>query len=241
MKAVILAAGKGTRMKHLSAYLPKPMLTVKGKPILAWVIEGLGGAGISEYCIITGYLAEPIEKSFGDGRQRGIHIEYRRQPEPEGTARAAELARAFVRDDPFVLTYGDILTAPEHYQALCATFEREKPDGAIGVRNGGDLSKGGAALFDANFSLVNIVEKPTGHAPVGAWFNTGVYALTPTIFQFTPHIAKSLRGEYELTDALVAMVNAGHRIKGVEFAGYWADIGSPEALKQAEQMITPAV
>src|ERR1051326_1853330 len=113
MRAVILAAGKGTRMKGLTQGLPKPMLHVQGKPILEHIVEGLKSAGIRDMFIVTGWRAEVIEGYFGDGRKWGLRVEYGRQVVQDGTGKAPELARAFVGSDVFLLTYGDILVKPE--------------------------------------------------------------------------------------------------------------------------------
>ena len=95
MKAVILAAGKGTRMKELTNEVPKPMLRVQGKPILEHIVEGLKTAGIKEFFIVTGWKAEVIEDHFGDGAKFGVRISYGRQVVQDGTGKAPELAKAF--------------------------------------------------------------------------------------------------------------------------------------------------
>ena len=101
MKAVILAAGKGTRMKDLTQDVPKPMLRVQGKPILEHIIEGLSAAGIHEICLVTGWKAEAIESYFGDGSRFGVHVAYTRQIVQDGTGKAPEVAQAFVGSDRF--------------------------------------------------------------------------------------------------------------------------------------------
>ena len=109
MKAVILAAGKGTRMRELTNELPKPMLRVSGKPILEHIVAGVVAAGVREIFIVTGWRADVIENHFGDGKKFGAHISFGRQLVQDGTGKAPELAKDFVGDSPFLLTYGDIL------------------------------------------------------------------------------------------------------------------------------------
>src|SRR5215475_7136651 len=109
MKAVILAAGKGTRMKELTNEVPKPMLKVQGKPILDHIITGLMSAGVKEFFIVTGYRAEVVESYFGDGSKWGVRIAYGRQVVQDGTGKAPELAKGFIGASPFLMTYGDIL------------------------------------------------------------------------------------------------------------------------------------
>src|SRR5690349_24256619 len=109
MKAVILAAGKGTRMKELTNEVPKPMLKVQGKPILEHIIQGIAAAGIRDIFIVTGFRAEVIENFFGDGSKWNLRIAYGRQLVQDGTGKAPELAKEFLGTSPFLLTYGDIL------------------------------------------------------------------------------------------------------------------------------------
>src|SRR5262245_55196795 len=107
MKAVILAAGKGTRMKELTNELPKPMLNVQGKPILEHIVEGVVAAGIHEVFIVTGLRAEVVEDYFKDGSRWDARIVYGRQLVQDGTGKAPELAKEFVGSSALLLTYGD--------------------------------------------------------------------------------------------------------------------------------------
>ena len=100
MKAVVLAAGKGTRMLELTNAVPKPMLLVQNKPILEHIVEGLIAAGIRQICCITGWRAEVIEDYFGDGRKWGVNVAYARQLVLDGTGKAPELAKALSRTTP---------------------------------------------------------------------------------------------------------------------------------------------
>ncbi len=121
MKAVILAAGKGTRMRELTNELPKPMLRVQGKPVLEHIIAGILAAGIRDIFIVTGWRADVIENYFGDGKQFAARIAYGRQVVQDGTGKAPEAAKKFVGDSPFLLTYGDILVPPETYARMIRT------------------------------------------------------------------------------------------------------------------------
>lgn len=246
MKAVILAAGKGTRMRELTSDLPKPMLKVQGKPILEHILVGIRDAGIRQFCVVTGYRAEVVESYFGDGARWNVRIEYARQLVQDGTGKAAEPARGFVGADAFLLTYGDILVKPDTYQRMVARFEPAFA-GVITVTPGQDVTKGGIDLFDEQFCLKQIVEKPTpeqidqlrkeGSLKPGdpLWYNAGIYAFRPVVFDFTAVLRKSPRGEYELTDAVNAMVQAGHRIAGLEIEGRWVDVRDPEVLRELDR------
>jgi dTDP-glucose pyrophosphorylase len=247
MKAIILAAGKGTRMKELTTDVPKPMLRVHGRPILQHIIEGIASAGIRDIFIVTGYKAETIESFFGDGRKFGLRIAYGRQLVQDGTGKAPELAKDFVATDDFLLTYGDILVKPETYPQMVARFREQNFSGLVTVTGSQDLTKGGLNFFDKDFYLTRLVEKPTqvqiqelyrdGSLKPGdtAWYNAGIYIFRPVVFDFTARLQKSPRGEYELTDAINALVAAGHKIAGMQIAGRWVDVRDPEVLAALEK------
>lgn len=246
MKAVILAAGKGTRMRELTAETPKPMLLVQDKPILQHIVEGLVAAGISEICIIVGWKREVIEGHFGDGSRFGAKIVYVLQEVQDGTGKAPELAKDFVGDDSLLLTYGDILVKGETYADMVKRFGEDDFGGLVTVTKGEDVKKGGILLFNDDFTLNSLVEKPSdeqiaelkekGLLKEGdpAWYNAGIYMFKPVLFEFTAKLEKSPRGEYELTDAITALVENDHTVAGLEIAGRWVDVRDPEVLESLQ-------
>lgn len=247
MKAVILAAGKGTRMKNLTAACPKPMLEVHGKPILQHIVDGLKANGITEFCIITGWHAEVIENYFGNGVSQGITIRYIRQNSQNGTGKAAELAKDFVGKDDFLLTYGDILVKPDTYAQMLKRYVSGNYEGLLTVTKGEDVTKGGILFFDEQFCLSKLVEKPTvsqlatlrseGWIKEGkpVWYNAGIYIFKPSLFSFTAKLKPSPRGEYELTDAIIAHYENNLTLAGLEIAGRWVDVRDPEVLASLER------
>ena len=246
MKAVILAAGKGTRMGDLTGELPKPMLPVEGRPILEHINTGLREAGVTGFCVITGWKAEAIESYFGDGSGFGVSISYARQTVQDGTGKAPELAEEFVGDDAFLLTYGDILVKPEAYQKILERWEGGEFSGLVTVTGSEDVTKGGLFFFDDAFCLKHLVEKPSpmqleelrakNFLKEGetAWYNAGIYVFQPTLFAHTARLEKSPRDEYELTDALVSMLVANQSIAGLEIVGRWVDVRDPTVLQSLQ-------
>ena len=127
-QAVLLAAGRGTRMRELTAELPKPMLPVRGRPVLAHITAGLAAAGVTDFLIVVGWRAEVVREHFGDGSAHGFRVRYATQALQDGTGRVVELGREFTSDDPFILSYGDILVDPADYSpARCAGRRRRGP------------------------------------------------------------------------------------------------------------------
>lgn len=247
MKAIILAAGKGTRMRELTNELPKPMLRVQGKPILEHIVEGILAAGIRDIFIVTGWRADVIENHFGDGKKWKARIAFGRQIVQDGTGKAPELAKEFVGDSPFLLTYGDILVPAEIYRRAVNFFKSGNFEGLVSVIAAKDVSKYGLFLFDEQFLLKELIEKPSAadldrlrnrgwfrsRNPV--WLNAGIYIFRPRLFEFTARLKKSARNEYELTDAIRQMALANQRITGFKIESSWADVRDPEVLAKLEK------
>ena len=230
-------------MGGLTDEMPKPMLRMEGRPILEHIISGLREAGVLEFCIITGWKAEVIEEFFGDGSRCEVSICYVRQEVQDGTGKAPELAKVFVGDAPFLLTYGDILVKTETYRQMLERWGEGDFSGLVTVTESEDVTKGGLFFFDEKFHLNHLVEKPTaaqldelraaGRLKVGetAWYNAGTHIFNPTLFDHTARLEKSPRGEYELTDALTSMLSAEEPIAGLEIAGRWVDVRDPKVLQ----------
>ena len=145
-------------MRELTADLPKPMIKVRGKPVLLHIVEGLHAAGVKNFLIIVGYHAEAVRDYFGDGTCFGLQIKYATQVVQDGTGRVVDLARDFVDQSPFVLSYGDILIDPANYKSLV-----ELPDDVaaiVSVKQNEDVSKGGAVFVNEQMEVTDIREKP---------------------------------------------------------------------------------
>lgn len=232
-KAVVLAAGRGTRMRELTDDLPKPMIEVRGKPVLQHIVEGLRDAGVRRFVIIVGYHAEMVRNSFGDGRRHNVDIGYATQTVQDGTGRVVNLARNFTGGSPFILSYGDILISPENYERVVDL--PNDVEATITVTRGEDVSKGGAVFLNERMELVDLREKPKPGEPTSPWYNAGLYAFRPSIFGFITKLEPSPRGEYELTDAIRDLAQSGKKVKALELTGEWADVRDPEILAKLNQ------
>jgi dTDP-glucose pyrophosphorylase len=232
-KAVVLAAGRGTRMRELTNDLPKPMIEVRGKPVLQHIVEGLRDAGARRFLIIVGYHAEMVRNFFGNGQRHNVDIDYVTQTVQDGTGRVVNLARSFAGDAPFILSYGDILVSPVNYKRVVDL--PNDVEAIITVTRGEDVSKGGAVFVNEQMELVDLREKPKPGEPTSPWYNAGLYAFRATIFEFIAKLEPSPRGEYELTDAIRDLAHSGKKIKAVELAGEWADVRDPEILAKLNQ------
>ena len=241
-KAVLLAAGRGTRMRELTTDLPKPMIEVRGKPVLQHIVEGVRDAGICEFLIVVGYRADAVRNFLGDGSRYDIAIQYSTQTVQDGTGRVVDLARDFVGDSPFVLSYGDILVDPTNYKRVVDL--PANVDAIVTVTRGEDVRKGGAVFVNDEMELVDIREKSQPDEaqrlsglsePAIPFYNAGLYAFRPSIFEFTAKLKPSPRGEYELTDAIRELAHSGKKVKALELIGEWADVRDPEILARLNQ------
>jgi len=242
-QAVILAAGRGTRMRELTAEVPKPMIEVRGKPVLQHIIEGLRDAGIRGLLAIVGYRAEAVQNFFGDGSRYNVAIDYATQVTQDGTGRVVDLARDFVRGRPFILSYGDILVDAVNYKRVLVV--PEDVEVILTVTRGEDVSKGGAVFLNDEMELLDLREKSQPGEVQGwselsqhavPWYNAGLYAFRPSIFEFTAKLKPSPRGEYELTDAIRDLAQSGKKVQALELTGEWADVRDPEILAKLNQL-----
>ena len=229
-KAIVLAGGRGTRMRELTSELPKPMLRVRGKPILLHIVEGMRAAGIDQVLFIVGWRSDVVQDFFGDGSEFGLRIEYTKQPTQDGTGKVVELGRTFCGADPFLLSYGDILLEPSNYSRLAFTADEE--EAIISVKRSDDVSKGGAVFVNDKFEMIDLREKPQPGEPTSSWYNAGVYAFRPSIFEFIARLERSPRGEFELTDAVRELALSGKKVRALELSGDWVDVRDPEILAE---------
>ncbi len=240
-KAVLLAAGRGTRLGAITATYPKPLLDVGGRPIVGHILAGLARAGVHEAVIVTGHHAELLEADLGDGAEYGVRLAYRRQEALDGTARALALARGFCGGSRFFFGWGDILVRPDNYRRVLRASARA--DHVIAVNEVDDPARGAAIYVagprflarGATSRVVRIVEKPPPGTSGTRWNNAGFGVLGPGVWPAIEGLALSERGEYELPRAIAALVESGAHVRAVPVVGPWFDIGTPDDLERAQR------
>jgi NDP-sugar pyrophosphorylase family protein len=220
-KAVILAAGRGTRMGAMTEEIPKPMLEIRGRPMLAHVLDNLRAAGLAKFLIVTGYHAETIETYFSALPD----VEFLRQSPVDGTGSATLLAEPFAANESFLLTYGDILCDPVEYQRAISI----EADAVVAVKAVDDPWQG-AAVYEEAGRITRIIEKPPKGTSTTAWNSAGFYIFRPVVFDYVRRIERSPRGEYELPSALEGMLRDGLDLRISAIEGAWRDVGRPEDL-----------
>ena len=233
MKAVILAAGKGERLRPLTDTRPKHILPVGGAPLLEWPLRGLAQVGIREILIVTHYMEDQIKSELGDGSRLGLSISYARQDEMRGTADAFAVAESFVGDDEFIGFYGDGFITVESFKAVLDSHG--KGETTLGVIRVDDPSRLGAVALDGD-RVTRLVEKPPkGEAPSNL-ANTGIYVFTPKIFDKIRETGLSPRGEYEITDSIGSLIESTDSVKAAVLPQEgWMDVGQPWDLLEANR------
>ena len=240
MKAVILAAGEGNRLKPITSSRPKPMIPIAGKPLLEHTIAGLKEAGVSNILLIVGYKEAIIKDYFKNGLDKfSINIEYITQEEYLGTAHATGYAKNFVKDDPFLMMYGDLLVSPNVFKELLLKFNQSKKEGLISLIEVGNPQDYGIISLNSNGFVEKITEKPSPELNMGNLANAGIYIFKPLIFEAIEKTEKSMRDEYEFTDSMDILINqlkgniVGYNIKDY----FWSDIGLPWQLLDANKYL----
>lgn len=219
-------------MEGLTTRTPKPMLRVGGKPLLEHVVDRLGEAGIDQFLVVTGYLGEQIREHF---RGYGAPIQFREQTEVNGTARAALLARDFVADGPFLLTFGDILAGAGDYRGMIDLLDAATA-AVLGVKHCDDPYRG-AAVYESGGVVQRIVEKPPRGTSTTPWNSAGLYTFQPRLFDELERVPLSPRGEYELTGAVEQLVASGALVRMWAVREEWMDVGRPEDLARAQELL----
>jgi len=233
MKAVLLVAGEGVRLQPITATRPKHLIKVGGKPILEYSLDALKASGVTEVILVTHYMGGTIRQHFGDGEWNGLKISYVEQAETLGTGDAVSAIEPYVKGD-FVLVYGDLLFASEAVANVLKVYEKKKPAAVMAVVPVETPESYGIVEIASEKAVKSIIEKPaSGEAPSNL-ANAGLYAFSDEIFEKLKQTTASIRGEWELTDALSLLIKDEKTVLAAEISkDDWLDIGRPWDLLDA--------
>ena len=240
MKAVILAAGKGSRLNPITSTVPKPMIPIGGKPLLEHALLNLRDIGVQEILIIVGYKEEIIKNYFGNGLSKfKVKIQYTTQLEHLGTAHAVGFAKDFVGDDDFFLMYGDLLTDPQVFKDILEIYQKSSCEGLISLFEVNNPQEYGIISLSNEGYVEKISEKPSIDLNLGNLANAGIFIFNPLIFEAIELTELSVRNEYEFTDSMQILINQlKGKIKGYIIKDlFWSDIGLPWHLLEANEFI----
>ena len=234
MKGIILHGGHGTRLRPLTHTGPKQLLPIANKPMSQYCIESIKEAGITDIAIIIGGLgSNKVKEYYGNGENFGVNITYIEQDEPRGIAHAIRLCKEFVNNEKFLVFLGDnIIQKP--IADFVENFNKSDYDATVLLCEVDNPSRFGIADVE-NEKIVKITEKPK--KPTSNLAVTGIYLLTPLIFEVIDNLKPSWRNELEITDALDNLLKQNDNIGYETITDYWKDTGTPEDILNANRQV----
>jgi dTDP-glucose pyrophosphorylase len=234
VKAVVPAAGEGTRLRPLTDDKPKGLVEIANRPLLSYVFDRLVALGVDEVVVVIGYRGERIRERFGDA-YRGTPLTYVTQDRQLGLADAIVRAEDHV-DSTFLVLNGDNVFGSD-LGAVLERRDRTDVSGAIVVeRASTDAARTtGVVVTDGDDAVQRIVEKPDD--PPSTLITTGCYVLPPALFEVRDGLDASERGEYELADAIGELIAAGHTFQTVRYDGWRVNVNAPEDVDRVERLL----
>jgi glucose-1-phosphate thymidylyltransferase len=238
LKGLVLAGGKGSRLRPLTATGAKQLVPVANKPVLFYALDQLVSAGITEIGIVTGDTGDQVRAAVGDGSAFGARVTYLPQDAPRGLAHAVMTARDYLSDAPFCMFLADNFLQQgidEHARAFAETRSAAR----ILLKRVDDPSALGVAILNESGQVTRLVEKPK--TPISDLAIVGVYFFGPEIHEITPKLQPSGRGELEITDAIQGLIDAGHVVDSSIIGDEWVDTGKKDDMLEANRVVLGTV
>ncbi len=235
MKALILAAGKGNRLKPLTNTHPKHLLPVANRPILFYILDQIKQTEIDDIGIVVSPdTGLQLQQAIGDGSRWGAKVSYILQHQPLGIAHAVKVSRDFLGDSPFLMFLGDNLIQGE-ITTFVELFNRNRLDAVVLLKKMPNPGAFGVAQLDDSNRIVCIEEKPK--QPKSDLVVVGIYVFSPAIHRAIEQIKPSARGELEITDSIQQLINNGGQVLSQVLNGWWLDTGSRDDLLEANRIM----
>lgn len=243
-KAIVLAAGKGTRLRPITKAIPKEIIRVGKNPAIEHVLKVLKAGGIEDVLLIVGRQKHALIDYLGSGERLGLNIYYRMQEEPKGTAHAVSLGEDFIDDDEdFAIMYGDNYFTPyDTMEEIVEFHEKKGGEGTLVLHPVEDPTRFGVVDLDKNSEIHGMIEKPTleeaqPYKYNDYWLNiAGLMIVNSQIFSYIDKTEPGKKGEIWLTDSIEMMRKDGNRFYGFKFDGKRFDIGTFESLREADEL-----
>ena len=234
MKGIILHGGHGTRLRPLTHTGPKQLLPIANKPMSEYCLDSLKNAGIIDIAIVVGGVgSNKVKEYYGDGKNFGVKLSYITQDSPKGIAHAVRLCKDFVGSEKFVVFLGDNIIQ-KSIDEYANNFIDSDDDAAILLCKVDNPSQFGIAEIEDD-KIIKLNEKQKN--PPSNLAVTGIYFLTPLIFDLIDKLKPSWRNELEIVDALQMLLDINHNVRYYMITDFWKDTGTPEDILQANTTI----
>ena len=229
MKAMILAAGLGTRLRPLTNTVPKPLLPISGTPLIVWNLLLLKRHGFHDVVINLHHLGPMIEQALGNGSNYGLRIVYSREPVILGTGGGLKKAEPHFSGEAVLVLNGDTLVELD-LGAFCAFHQQRDAVATLVLRKDPEAARWGLVEMDSDNRIVRITGRGKSESgPVQPRMFAGIHILHPRLLRDVPKGKES-----SIIDPYVAAIQRGETVLGYDSEGYWSDIGTPERYAQAE-------
>ncbi|HEY9676479.1 MAG TPA: NDP-sugar synthase [Drouetiella sp.] len=228
MKAMVLAAGVGSRLEPLTTQVPKPIVPVVNTPVMEHLLKLLAHNGFTEICANLHYMPEKITEYFGDGNKFGVKLKFQHEEKLSGDAGGVRALKEFLKDGTFMVIMGDLITDAD-LAKIVAEHKAKKALASIAIKEMDDVSRFGVVVTDENGLITGFQEKPSNEEALSKFISTGIYILEPEIFDHIP-----TTGEYGFGRQLFpSLVAKKLPVYGIKFEGYWSDVGCVEQLRES--------
>lgn len=234
MKGIILHGGHGTRLRPLTHTGPKQLLPIANKPMSQYCLEKMKESEITDIAIIIGGNgSEKVKEFYGNGEKFGVKITYFYQDQPRGIAHGINLCKEFIGNEKFLVFLGDNIIKKNIFEYV-KEFEKNQIDASLFLCEVNNPTQFGIAVVKDN-KIIKIQEKPKN--PISNLAVTGIYLLSPKIFDIFTKLKPSWRNELEITDALDILLKENNKITFDMITDYWKDTGTPEDILHANQLL----
>ncbi len=238
-KAIIPAAGLGTRLEPITFAIPKELLMIGNRAIIEYIIEAMKQVDVKDITVVVGWRKHAILDYLGSGERLGVKLSYVVQDKRDGLAKAVASGEHLIKDEAFLVVLGDDFFYPTTFLKDVLEFhEKMHAEATIGVAHVRDPTRHGIIKPGEDNRIIDIVEKPSRQDAFSTLGVIGIYIFQSSIFTAIHKLHPGVKGEYQLTDAIKILIDEGKTIVYKEIEGTHIDIGTLEDYRLANEYLS---